>query len=111
MTDQVLNLTFVGLIIVFSVLAIISFTISMVRKLDDKWQTYEKEHREAATEKTQTIDNVTLVLISATVATVVGGRFNIHKVRVLSTRAKRTPWSSQGRAVLLGSHTISRKND
>jgi Na+-transporting methylmalonyl-CoA/oxaloacetate decarboxylase gamma subunit len=111
MDQQVIDLTIIGLVIVFGVLTIISFAIFMVRKIDDKWQAHEEKNRHLALGKTQNIDDTTLILISAAVATYVGGRFIIHKVRVLPRNVRRTPWSSQGRAVLLGSHTVIRKQD
>ena len=111
MSEIVLDLTFVGLIIVFGVLALISLVVSLVRRLDEGWIHKEKEISEQMTEKQQNIDTTTLVLISAAVATIIGGRFRIHHVRVLPTNVKRTPWSAQGRSQLLGSHVIQRKTN
>ena len=109
MSQQVIDLTVIGLVIVFGVLAIISLAVYLVKELDDKWQAHEAHLKELALDKPQNIDDITLVLISAAVATYVGGRFIIRKVRVLPRNVHRTPWSSQGRAVLLGSHTVTRK--
>lgn len=107
--EKMFDLTFVGLLIVFAVLFLIAIVIGLVRKLDEGWIHREKEASNQLTEKQQNIDDTTLVLISTAVATMVGGRFFIHRVRVLPTNVRRTPWSSQGRAVLLGSHTVNRK--
>ena len=98
----------IGIAIVFGALALISFVVSLIRKMDDRWQAHEKAREEAATLKEPTLDTTTIVLISAAVATLIKGRFYIRKVRKLLPRdAKSSPWSAQGRAVLHGSH-ISR---
>ena len=56
-----------------------------------------------------TIDTTTLVLIAAACATVAGGRFRVRRIRrLLPIQTKRTPWSAQGRLILLGSHTVKR---
>lgn len=107
--EKMFDLTFVGLMIVFAVLFLIAIVIGLVRRLDEGWISREKEVASQLIEKQQNIDDTTLVLISTAVATMVGGRFFIHRVRVLPTNVHRTPWSSQGRAVLLGSHTVNRK--
>ncbi|MCP4293339.1 MAG: OadG family protein [bacterium] len=109
-TSEMGTLTLVGVAIVFSVLSIIALVVAGFKKLDDHWQTQEESAAQAALEKDPTIDSTSLVLISAAVATVVGGRFRVRKIhRLLSPKTKRTPWSSQGRLTLQGSHTIRRK--
>ena len=51
------------------------------------------------------IDDLTLVLIAASCATVIEGRFRIRQItRVPGARAG--AWSQQGRAILLGSHIL-----
>jgi Na+-transporting methylmalonyl-CoA/oxaloacetate decarboxylase gamma subunit len=104
----VMQLTVIGLLIVFVVLALISIVVNLIRRLDYRWQMEEAKRLAEQTEKVQTIDNTTLILITAAVSTIVGGRFLVRKVRVLPRGAARTPWSSQGRAVLLGSDAINR---
>lgn len=109
-TSEMGTLTLVGVGIVFSVLAIIAMVVAVFKRLDDYWQAQEEVAAQKSLEKEPTIDQTTLLLISASVATVVGGRFRVRKIhRLLSPRAKRTPWSSQGRLNLQGSHTVSRK--
>ncbi len=110
-TSEMGMLTLVGVGIVFSVLALIATVVALFKRLDDHWQAQEEAAAEKALVKEPTIDDTTLVLISAAVATVVGGRFRVQKIRrLLSPRTKRTPWSASGRLRLQGSHTINRKN-
>ncbi len=108
-TSEMGTLTVVGVSIVFSVLALIALVVTLFKRLDDHWQKQEEEASAKALEKEPTIDTTTLLLISAAAATVVGGRFRVRKIRrLLSPKTKRTPWSSRGRLVLQGSHTIRR---
>ncbi len=109
-TSEMGTLTLVGVGIVFSVLALIALVVTLFKRLDDHWQKQEAEAEIKALEKDPNIDTTTLLLISAAVATVVGGRFRVRKIhRLLSPKTKRTPWSSRGRLVLQGSHTIRRR--
>ncbi len=103
-------LALVGIAIVFGVLALIATVVSIFKRLDQRWQAHEAKLAESATERTQTIDDTTLLLISAAAATVVAGRFRVRRIRrLLPIRTKRTPWSAQGRAQLQGSHVITKK--
>lgn len=107
-----LSLSLVGIAVVFSVLALMSLVVGGVRKLDDGWQVKEVASAAAAFEKEPTIDATTLVLISAACTTVIAGRFRVRRIRrLLSPRAKRTPWSAQGRLILQGSHSVDRKQN
>jgi len=107
---RALSLSAVGVLVVFFVLALISVVVGAIRKLDDGWKLKEKVSEAAAFDKEPTIDTTTLVLISAACATVITGRFRVRKIRrLLSPRTKRTPWSAQGRLILQGSHSVSRK--
>ena len=100
----------IGWIIVFGSLAVIAMAIALIRKADDRWQKHEEAQDVAAVDKDPTIDTTTLVLISAACATMIQGRFHIRSVRRLLPRdAQRSNWSSQGRAILHGSHVVSRK--
>jgi Na+-transporting methylmalonyl-CoA/oxaloacetate decarboxylase gamma subunit len=106
-----ISLSLVGVIVVFVVLTLISAIVGLIRKLDDDWQQREQESEAAALEREPTIDTTTLLLISAACATVITGRFRVRRIRrLLSPRTKRTPWSAQGRLMLQGSHTVSRKS-
>lgn len=108
-TNEMGMLTLVGVGIVFSVLALIAAVVAVFKRLDDHWQAQEVQAEQRALTKEPTIDETTLLLISAAVATVVGGRFRVRKIhRLLSPRQKRTPWSARGRLRLQGSHTIVR---
>lgn len=100
-----LTLTVVGLAIVFAVLATIAGIVWVLGRVDQHWQERESAAVEAAYEKPQTIDDTTLVLICATVATMVTGRSRIRSVkRLLPLDLPASSWSAQGRAVLMGSH-------
>jgi Na+-transporting methylmalonyl-CoA/oxaloacetate decarboxylase gamma subunit len=104
------SLTIVGILIVFGVLALIATVVAVLKRLDDRWQDHEARQKAAALDKEQTIDETTLVLISAAAAVAVGGRFRVRRIRrLLSPRQKRTPWSAQGRLILLGSHAPKQK--
>lgn len=110
-SSEMVALSIAGLVIVFSVLALIALVVAIFKRLDDHWQKQEEISAAMATEKEPTIDNTTLLLITAACATVVAGRFKVRKIRrLLSPRTKRTPWSSQGRLTLQGSHTVKRSN-
>jgi ABC-type antimicrobial peptide transport system permease subunit len=100
----------IGILIVFGCLALIVGCISLIRRLDRRWQARESAETESALNKSPSIDTTTLILISAAVATMLQGRFYIRKVRRLLPRdAMRGPWSMQGRAILHGSHVVSKK--
>ncbi|MDX2473786.1 MAG: OadG family transporter subunit [Candidatus Krumholzibacteria bacterium] len=109
-TPEMGSLAIAGVLIVFGVLALISLVVALLKKLDGRWQDHERRVDEAAVTREPTIDNTTLVLISAAAATVVQGRFRVRRIhRLLSPKRKRTPWSAQGRLILQGSHTVRRK--
>lgn len=111
-TPEMGSLAIVGILIVFGVLALIATVVAILKRLDDRWQDHEARQLAAATGREPTIDNTTLVLISAAAATAVGGRFRVRRIRrLLSPRQKRTPWSAQGRAVLQGSHVVRRSRE
>ena len=105
-----LTLTVAGLLIVFLVQASISLVVALMRRLDENWRRKEEMRATAAFGKEPTVDATTLVLIAAAVGTVLTGRHRIRSVRrLLPADAPSSPWSSQGRAVLQGSHVIVRK--
>ncbi len=98
-----------GLCIVFGVLALIAGVVALFKRVDDHWQQQEQVAAVQAVQKEPTIDETTLLLITAAAATAVAGRFRVRRIRrLLSPTTKRTPWSSQGRMVLQGSHTVRR---
>jgi Na+-transporting methylmalonyl-CoA/oxaloacetate decarboxylase gamma subunit len=104
-----LNLTLVGLVIVFAVLALIAGVVSLVRRLDERWQQKERAVEASRNTRPATIDATTLVILSAAVAALVGGRFQFRSIRrVGSALGEGSSWSQQGRAVLMGSHVIDR---
>ena len=105
-----LKFAVIGILVVFGALAFISIAVSIIRRLDQKWESREEREDQAALEKDQSIDTTTLVLIAAAAATMIKGRFHIRKVRRLLP--KQTPggsWSKEGRAILHGSHVVPRK--
>ncbi len=108
---RALNLSLVGAIVVFVVLALIAAVVGSVRRLDDRWQQQELAHAAAAVHREPTIDQTTVVLIAAACATLITGRHRVRRIRrLLSPATKRTPWSAQGRLILQGSHTVGRKH-
>ena len=105
-----INITIVGLIIVFLCLSLIATFVRLMGWWDSRGLEREAAQEKAAFHKPQTIDETTLVLISAAVATLIQGRFHIRSVRRITTGESTTsPWSMQGRAVLHGSHVIHKK--
>lgn len=107
-----LTITVVGLAIVFLVQVAIALVVSLLRRLDERWQAGETACAVAALERQQTLDDTTLLLISAAAATMIAGRSRIRSVRrLLPADSPSSPWSAQGRAVLQGSHIIVRKRD
>lgn len=102
-------LAFAGIVIVFSVLSLIALVVAIFKRLDDHWQKQEEVAAVKALDKAPSIDETTLLLITAAAATVVAGRFRVRRIRrLLSPKTKRTPWSAQGRLTLQGSHTVNR---
>ncbi|MBN1550199.1 OadG family protein [bacterium] len=105
-----MQLTIAGMSIVFIVLAGIALLITLFRSLDRKWEKREADQKQAMSEKPVSIDNITLVLISAAVATYLTGRFRIRSIhRVESGGIGGSPWTSRGRVQLLGSHLLPKK--
>lgn len=106
----IIKFSVIGILIVFACLAVITFVITLVRRTDTAWAEREERQRQEAGEKEPTIDTITLVLIAAAAATMIEGRFYIKRIRRLLPRdAVRGPWSMQGRAILHGSHVVSKK--
>ena len=102
-----LKLTAFGMGIVFTVLATIAAIVALMRSVDERWQRNERKKDEERTGYAPTIDATTLVIISAAVATYVGGRAHIKSVRPLRGPAR--SWAQQGRARVQGSHVVRRK--
>ncbi|MCL4836766.1 MAG: OadG family protein [Thermoanaerobaculia bacterium] len=104
-----LEITLVGLTVVFVALLVIVGAVALMRRLDERWQKSEEAADEAAFGKSPNIDYTTVVLLSAAVATIFLGRARIRSVRrLLPTDFVASPWSVTGRSVLQGSHVISK---
>jgi len=111
-SSEMSTLALAGIVIVFGVLSLIAAVVSLFKRLDDRWQAAEARTEARATNRPQTIDDTTLVLIAAACAVAVDGRFRVRRIhRLLSPRTRRTPWSAQGRLTLQGSHTVGRTRD
>lgn len=107
-----LTITVVGLAIVFLVQVAIAAVVGLLRRLDERWRAAEAAREAAALGRRPTLDDTTLVLVSAAVATLIAGRTRIRSVRrLLPADSPSSPWSAQGRAVLQGSHVIVRRRD
>lgn len=104
-----LKLTVAGMGIVFIALAVIAMVVWLMRKIDSHWEDRESRQDLEAFDKPQTIDETTLILISAAVATFLTGRHRIKGIRMIQSDSKTSPWSMQGRLVLSGSHVIQTK--
>lgn len=109
---RAVNLSIVGVLVVFTVLSLIAGVVASIRRLDDGWQEQERVRAEQAVHREPTIDATTVVLITAACATLITGRHRVRRIRrLLSPATKRTPWSAQGRLILQGSHTVGRKHN
>lgn len=107
-----LNLAVVGFAIVFLVLSSTALMVFFIRRLDERWQRAEQVVDQQRTDRAPVIDSTTAVLIAAAVATLLGGRARIRSVRrLVNPNASTSAWSAQGRAVLMGSHAISGRQD
>lgn len=99
-----IRFSIIGMSIVFGVLLLIACVVAVMQRLD------RLHERSGAPPKPQTIDDLTLALIAAATATVLAGRVRIRSIRrVQLQKTVWSPWSLQGRAILLGSHQIRKK--
>ncbi len=105
-----INLTIAGSLIVFIVLAFIAVIIKVISYFDRDWQNREKKELAEALTKPSSIDDITLVLITAAVAAVLQGQYRIRRITRLRPSSETSVWSIQGRSVLLGSHIITKKH-
>lgn len=106
-----LNLSLAGILIVFLILAFIALVVAVISFLDSDWRNREKRKISEALVKPQNIDDLSLVLITAAVATMLKGRHRIRSVSRVKPSSQASVWSIQGRSVLLGSHVISKTHD
>lgn len=106
-----LKFSLVGMVIVFISLIIISFSIRLMRMLDERASKLGKPKDEISKPEEQNVDNLTLVLISAAAAATVNKKFKIKSVRRMVSRDSAGSWTVQGRSVLHGSHVLNLKSD
>ena len=98
-------MTIVGIFITFAVLFLLVILLNLLKWVDSKWEIREQKQEQAAFAKDQNIDDLSLVLISASIAAYFKGRAVIKRVRVLPSSAKRGgSWATQTRTVLQSSH-------
>jgi Na+-transporting methylmalonyl-CoA/oxaloacetate decarboxylase gamma subunit len=110
--ESAITLAAVGFAIVFLVLSSTALLVFLIRRLDERWQRAEQVVEQQRTDRAPTIDATTAVLIAAAVATMLGGRARIRSVRrLVNPLTSTSSWSAQGRAVLMGSHAISGRQD
>ena len=107
---ELIPLAIVGMLIVFAVLAVIVLFVRAVQWLDSNWQARERARRERELARAPSLDNTTLVLIAAAVATLVQGRSRIlHVRRLLPIGSQQSPWALRGRLALQESHAPLRR--
>ncbi len=107
-----LKFAFIGISIVFVSLALIVSAISLIKRADDYWIKHEESQKKQMLNKTQNIDNITLAIIATAVSTMLLGRYHIRGVRrYLPRDLERSPWSTEGRAILHGSHIVNKKRN
>lgn len=101
---EVFQLAISGFLIVFMVLLLITLLVSLLQRLDKMQPVAGKSAKE------QTIDNLTLVLISAAVTTMLHHQKHrirrIHRIPAASRASE--SWSNSGRVILHGSHVITK---
>lgn len=103
-----LEITLIGMGVVYIGLLLVTGAITLMRRLDERWQAAERQGEADAVLAAPTIDSTTLVLLAATVATMVVGRHRIRGVRrMLPGEGAASAWAVTGRAVLQGSHVMS----
>lgn len=102
-------ITIVGIFITFTALFILVIIVNFLKWLDHKWEEREHHEEKEAYSKHQNVDDTTLVLISAAIATYFKGRAVIKRVRVLPNSARRGgTWATQARTVLQSSHVTKK---
>ncbi|MFH2035447.1 MAG: hypothetical protein ABIJ45_03515 [Candidatus Zixiibacteriota bacterium] len=105
-----IRFSIIGTIIVFTALTIIALTIYYVSKAEKYFADKAEVLEDFPADQKSNIDNTTLVLISAAVATMLQGRYYIKRVRrLLPGNHINSPWASQGLAILHGSHVIKKQ--
>ena len=111
--SSALSLSFAGISIVFGSLIMIAVAVRVMRATDEWLENKKLTENKTEPEKEQTLDNLTLVLISAAVAAKLQKRkYAIRSVRRLVSRdATIAGWTMEGRSVLHGSHVINIKQD
>lgn len=103
----ILQYSGVSLLIVFIALFVIVLCIFLLLRIDGWLE--KRERARPAQIKEQTVDDLTLVLITASVAALIRQRVQIKRVRRISSSLnRRSSWSSMGRVMLLGSHDTSK---
>jgi len=110
---EALRLSWAGMVIVFTSLILIAFAIALMSKIDETLIKRKAEKNLPEPEPEQTLDNTTLVLITAAVTAVLEKkRFRLSSVRrIVSRDAKIAGWTMEGRSVLHGSHVLNIKSD
>lgn len=113
MTPQLqtaMSISVVGFVAVFSVLGLVALVVKLLGVLDARLGPAPVPTPAPAGQRppNQSIDDLTLVLITAACATVIQGRYRIRQItRVPDARSG--AWSQQGRAILLGSHILPQR--
>ena len=105
-----LEISLIGMGVVYLGVLLVTGAITLMRRLDERWQTAERQSEADALMAAPTIDSTTLVLLAAAVATMVAGRHRIRGVRrMLPGESAASAWSVTGRAVIQGSHVMSQR--
>jgi Na+-transporting methylmalonyl-CoA/oxaloacetate decarboxylase gamma subunit len=105
-----LKFSVIAMGIVFCVLLGIAAVVAVIRRMDGGWQDRERAQAQAAAQRPPTLDELTLVILSAAAATLLAGRTRIRRIRkVVQYEAGSSPWSLQGRATLHGSHVLPKE--
>lgn len=107
------NLSVAGIGIVFASLILIAIAIRTMRSIDEALIKKREQKDVPESAKEQTLDNLTLVLISAAVAAKLQEKkYAIRNVRrIVSRDATIASWTMEGLGVLHGSHVINLNKD
>lgn len=109
---EALELSAVGVSVVFCVLGLMALVVALLRRLDLRWQAAEAAEDAARVDREPTIDTTTLAIISAAVFVALQGRGRVRKVRrLLPAEQPGSAWGLQGRLTIQGSHVVHRTSD
>jgi len=104
-----INITLVGLVIVFTALCLIALFIKLISKLDKTFIKAEKKQKHEAINRGKNepgIDDITLIIIAAAVCAILGKKSKIRKIKKIDNQ--KNTWATAGRLTLMASHSLKK---